>query len=117
MLLEPAAISRCHGLVVARRPMLLRGEEGVLPWRRLVGCVARAADGEHGRVRLLCTSVPLHRRIADEDDRSGGRVERLLVERERRTAREHHVDLLVTVGLLRVLLDDVVTLRSARYRR
>jgi hypothetical protein len=42
----------------------------------------------------------------DEDDRAGRSIERLAVERERRTPGEHDVDLLVAERGLRVLLDD-----------
>ena len=56
--------------------------------------------------------VPSHGRVAEEDDRPGGRVERLAVELEGRPAGEHDVDLLVPEALLAVALDDVVARRS-----
>ena len=46
--------------------------------------------------------------IPDEHDRSGGRVHRLVAEREGRAPGEHDVHLLVAERPLGVLLDDVV---------
>jgi hypothetical protein len=53
--------------------------------------------------------VALDERIADEQDRSGRRLERFVVQRERGAPREHDVDLLVPERLLGVLLHDLVT--------
>jgi hypothetical protein len=52
--------------------------------------------------------VPLDGGIADEDGGSGWSVDSLAVEREGRAAGQDDVDLLVSIGLLGVLLDDVV---------
>ena len=95
------------GFVVSALTVLL-SRERPFPRRRLVGCVARAADRKDRGVRLLRTRVALHSRVADEDRGPGRRVEALPVERERRAPCEDEIDLLVAVGPLRVLLDDIV---------
>ena len=92
------------------------GGEVVLPRRRLVRRVARPADREHGRPRLLGAGVPLHVHVADEDDCPRGRVDGLVVEREGCPAGQHDVHLFVPEGALRVLLDDVVA-RIGRHVR
>src|SRR5581483_10347444 len=89
------------------RLLLVRLEEP-LPARRLERLVRPAADGEDGRPLLLGPRNALERRVADEDDRPGGRVELLAADGERRPAGEDDVDLLVA-ALLGVLLDHPVT--------
>ena len=84
------------------------GREEVLPRGGLVRSLARAADGQHRGLGGGRDRVAPDLRVADEDDRARRRVDHLVVERERRSAREDDVDLLVPERLLRVLLDDGV---------
>ena len=84
------------------------GREEVLP-RRDVVRARLAADREHRRSRLLGARVPLHLRVAQEDDRARGHVRLLAVEHERRPAGDDDVELLVAERLLGVLLDDVLS--------
>src|SRR5207244_10910482 len=87
-----------------------RSGEGRLPRRDLVRTAGLAADGEHERSLLLGNSHALELRVADEDDRAGGRGDRLTVDRERGAAPHDEVELLVsarTAPALLVLLDDV----------
>ena len=57
---------------------------------------------------LLGTGVATDLGIPDEHDRSGGRVHRLVGEREGRASGEHDVHLLVAERPLGVFLDDIV---------
>ncbi len=95
--------------------VLLGREEGqggrrALP-RRRSECLARpTADGKHRRPVFLGDGPSLCRRIANEDDRAGRCVDRLAVDRERRSPLDHEVELLVALRAradLVVLADDV----------
>ena len=59
--------------------------------------------------------MAFHRRVTDEDDRSGRRVERLVVKGEARAPREDDIDLLMLERLLRMLLHDVIPNLRAMY--
>jgi hypothetical protein len=62
---------------------------------------------------------PPHGRVADEDERPGGRVDLLPADRERGVTREHHVELLVAAGgaaALVVVLDELVACVRGRVR-
>ena len=113
---------RDHGhrrLPVAGRPVRL-GRERVLPRRDLVRLAAPAADGEHGRPVLRGDRAAPRRRVGEEDDRAGGRVDRLARQRERRAPAEHDVQLLVVPrggAELVVLLDDVLARPLRRGKR
>src|SRR6266511_3394131 len=81
-----------------------RGEER-LPRRHLERPSGEAADGEHDGVLLLRYRAALHRRLADEHERSCARVDVLAVEGEPDAAPDDDVDLLVARAL-DVLLHD-----------
>ena len=89
--------------------------EGPFPARRSERLVRPAADREHERALFRGVGHAHDLGIGQVDERAGGRVDRLLAERESRAAADDDVDLLVT-GALVVLLDDDVADLLGRVR-
>jgi hypothetical protein len=110
ILLEAALDRSPRALEVARAPRGNRLRDP-FPRRDLVGTPRRAADGERSRVRLGRDRTAPGCGIADEDDRSGPRVELLARDGEAGGAAEDDVDLLVMprgAAELVVLLDQLI---------
>jgi len=107
---EALADQRLGALPVAGFVMRHRAE-APLPRRHLVALAPLATDREHGGAGLLGDRVPLRRRVGQEHERAGGRVELLAVEHEAGVAADHDVELLVAEPLLGVPLDHVLARR------
>ena len=82
--------------------------EAPLPRRDLVAHAGLAAEREHGRAVLLGHRVAARRRVGQEHERAGGRVDVSPSSSKRARPREHDVHLLVVAALLGVVLDHVL---------
>lgn len=77
------------------------------PLRRLKR--GRAAEREHRRVQLGGDRLPVRERVRDEHVRAARSFVGLAVDRERRTARDDEVELLMTRLILTMRLHDVLS--------